>query len=235
MPAYNEQDNIEEVVASWHPVVEKTGADSRLVIFNDGSKDRTYEVMKSLQEKYPFFVAETKENTGHGATCLYAYQYALEHGADYIFQTDSDGQTNPDEFMSFWENRDKYDMVIGQREKRGDGLSRWVISKVLRLVILCTFKVWVRDANVPYRLMKKSLLADILPRIPDRYFLSNVVLSVLAVKSKSKILWLPISFKDRSKGETFWKINVAAMTKVGCKTIADFARMNRMFKKDRII
>ena len=37
-----------------------------------------------------------------GATVLYGYKYALKNGADYIFQTDSDGQTLPEEFEPFW-------------------------------------------------------------------------------------------------------------------------------------
>ena len=48
IPAYNEQDNIEEVVKDWYPVVEKTGAESRLVIIDDGSKDATYEKLQEL-------------------------------------------------------------------------------------------------------------------------------------------------------------------------------------------
>ncbi|MBO4241700.1 MAG: glycosyltransferase family 2 protein, partial [Clostridiales bacterium] len=98
MPAYNEEANIETVVAEWHQVAEKYGEGSRLVIVNDGSKDSTYEKLLELKEKYPLLDPVTKENSGHGGTVLYAYNYALEKGADYIFQTDSDGQTLPSEF-----------------------------------------------------------------------------------------------------------------------------------------
>ena len=67
--------------------------------------------MKSLEKKYPLFIAETKENTGHGATCPHAY--TVERGADYIFQTDSDGQTEPGEFWGLWKERENYDFLIG--------------------------------------------------------------------------------------------------------------------------
>ena len=49
MPAYNEQANIETVVQQWHPVVEKVGADSRLMIVNDGSKDNTINIIKKKE------------------------------------------------------------------------------------------------------------------------------------------------------------------------------------------
>ena len=41
IPAYNEQDNIKQVVNDWYPIVEKFGTDSRLVVIDDGSRDTT--------------------------------------------------------------------------------------------------------------------------------------------------------------------------------------------------
>ena len=64
-------------------------------------------------EKYPQLIALTKNNEGHGATVQYGYRYAIEEGADYIFQTDSDGQTLPEEFPKFWRHRNRAAMVIG--------------------------------------------------------------------------------------------------------------------------
>jgi glycosyltransferase involved in cell wall biosynthesis len=122
MPAYNEQDNIRSVVAQWYPIVEKNGSGSFLLIVNDGSKDNTYKILLELQKDYPQLKAIDKPNSGHGATIMLAYQKAIEAGADFIFQTDSDGQTNPNEFWLFWENRHKYDFQIGNRCKREDGL-----------------------------------------------------------------------------------------------------------------
>lgn len=109
MPAYNEEANIRTVVEQWHPVVEQIGEDSRVVIVDDGSKDATYRVLEELRATYPQLIGLTKKNSGHGSTCLYAYRYAIEQGADYVFQTDSDGQTDPAEFTSFWEQRADYD------------------------------------------------------------------------------------------------------------------------------
>ena len=102
IPAYNEEENIENVVAQWHPIVEKTGGDSRLFVINDGSTDRTQEELDHLQGKYPQLRTVKKENQGHGATILYGYRCAIAEGADYIFQTDSDGQTLPEEFWKLW-------------------------------------------------------------------------------------------------------------------------------------
>ena len=48
--------------------------------------------------------------------CFMAISMHSKNGADYIFQTDSDGQTLPEEFEPFWKRRQKYDMVIGWRK-----------------------------------------------------------------------------------------------------------------------
>ena len=77
MPAYNEEANIAETIKNWHTVVERIGHDSRLVIFNDGSKDNTYEIMLRSKDKYSLFIPIDKPNSGHGATCIYAYNYCI--------------------------------------------------------------------------------------------------------------------------------------------------------------
>ena len=68
LPAYNEEENIEETIKQWYPVVEKVGSDSRLVIANDGSKDGTLAVLNSLKSSYPQLIVLDKKNQGHGAT-----------------------------------------------------------------------------------------------------------------------------------------------------------------------
>ena len=138
MPAYNEAANIEDTISQWYPVVEKCNkecGESRLVIANDGSKDDTFAIMQSLNIKYPLLVPIDKPNSGHGATVLFLYRYALEHGASYVFQTDSDGQTSPDEFWQMYEHREKYDFQIGNRLGREDGLSRVFVTRMLRFIV----------------------------------------------------------------------------------------------------
>lgn len=231
IPAYNEQDNIEDVVKDWYPVVEKCGADSRLVIIDDGSKDATYEKMQELAKDRPQFTPLHKENGGHGATILFGYRYAIEQGADYIFQTDSDGQTLPSEFDEFWNQREKYDMVIGHRKGRQDGFSRVVVTKVLKAVCLLCFHVSVQDANTPFRLMKAESLKKEIGLIPQDYNLSNVVVSVLFIKKGYKVKYLPITFRPRQGGVN--SINIKKIIKIGQKAIKDFIQINKIIKASK--
>lgn len=228
IPAYNEEANIAQVVEDWYPIVEKYGKDSRLVIVNDGSKDSTYSILTDLSKEKPLLVPLNKENGGHGATVLYGYRYALENGADYIFQTDSDGQTLPSEFEPFWNSRDKYDIVIGYRQGRKDGFSRVVVTRVLRFVVYLCFRVFVLDANTPYRLMKASKLKENMKFVPDDFFLSNVALSAIYKKRKMKMHFIPITFRPRQGGVN--SINLKRIFKIGVKALGDFKKINDNLK-----
>lgn len=225
MPAYNEEANIRTVVEQWHPVVEQIGEDSRVVIVDDGSKDATYRVLEELRATYPQLIALTKKNSGHGSTCLYAYRYAIEQGADYVFQTDSDGQTDPAEFTSFWEQRADYDFLIGARKERQDGFSRVVVTKVLKLVVMFIFGRVIEDANRPFRLMRASKLALLLKEIPQDFFLANVLVSVLAVSENMKTRWIPITFKPRQGGVN--SINLKRIMKIGIKSVKDLRKVKK--------
>ena len=231
MPAYNEAANIEETVRQWYPIVEKSGKDCRLVIANDGSKDDTFKILQSLQETYPQLIPLDKPNSGHGATVLYLYRYAIESGADYVFQTDSDGQTDPTEFLQMYENREKYDFQIGHRIDRQDGSSRVFVTRVLRLIVWLMFREWVVDANTPFRLMRSDKLKPIMDVIPHDYFLCNVAISAIAVKWKYQIKWYPITFKPRQGGVN--SINIRRIIKIGWKAIGDFRKINKSLNSVR--
>lgn len=229
IPAYNEEATILSVINQWYPIVEKVGGDSRLVIVNDGSKDSTLSLVQQAAIIRPRLVPLDKENGGHGAAVLFGYQYALEHGADYVFQTDSDGQTLPEEFQAFWEQRQDYDLIIGHRKGRQDGLSRVVVTKTLKAVIAACFGVSVRDANTPYRLMSAQTLRENIQLIPEGFNLSNVILTVVYTKKHMRILYIPITFQPRQGGVN--SINLPKICKIGAKALSDFRRINREINK----
>lgn len=230
IPAYNEEENIKQVIDDWYPVVEahNGNGESRLVIIDDGSKDSTYQIMQEYAKERPLFHPITKPNGGHGATVLYGYNYALEQGADYIFQTDSDGQTLPAEFEQFWNDRNAYDMVIGWRKGREDGASRVFTTKVLKLVIKVCFGVTVTDANTPFRLMKASTLAEHIQLVPKDFNLSNVIISVIYTKKKLKMKYYPITFRPRQGGVN--SINLKKIFKIGKQALSDFREINKAIR-----
>jgi glycosyltransferase involved in cell wall biosynthesis len=228
IPAYNEEANIERVIKDWYPIVDQIGNGSRLVIMDDGSKDSTYQIMKEQAKNLPAFEPITKPNSGHGATVLYGYHYAVEAGADYVFQTDSDGQTLPEEFWPFWEQRASYDMVIGHRKGRQDGFSRVFVTKTLKLVLWLCFHERITDANTPFRLMKASVLKEQLKLVPENFNLSNVMISVIYAKKHLKVKYIPVTFRPRQGGVN--SINLKRIIRIGRQALTDFRRINKSLR-----
>jgi hypothetical protein len=70
---------------------------------------------------------------------------------------------------------------------------------VLSIFTFAATGVWVRDANVPYRLMHKTALDNIVNKVPADFYLSNILISVLQQREFG-IKWINIHFRDRSGG-----------------------------------
>lgn len=211
MPAFNEAINIRRVIDQWYPIVERFGGQgSRLVIFDDGSTDETYSLMLAAQKDHPLFVPITKANSGHGATVLAAYHYAIDHRADFIFQTDSDGQTLPAEFEDFWKLRGSFDMIIGNRHARAEGIFRKVVTLTLRLMLRIIFGVSLIDPNTPFRLMNAATLKKFIDRIPDGQEHANALIAAMFVKNGLRVKYLPITFNKRTTGQSWVRLSKIA-------------------------
>lgn len=231
IPAYNESDNIQKVTEDWYPVIEKYHGDgnSRLVVIDDGSKDDTLAVLQKLAGTRPMMEVLSKANGGHGPAVIYGYHYAVRQGADYIFQTDSDGQTLAAEFDRFWKLRKTYDVVLGKRPKRGDGAVRALVEKVLCMILRMYFGVSVPDANAPYRLMKREVLEKYLFMLPEDYNIPNVMLTTFFAYFHEKLIFVRISFRPRQGGRN--SINLQKIMKIGWKAQTDFRKFRKKIKE----
>lgn len=228
MPAYNEEETIESVVKDWYPVLELANEDSRLVVADNMSKDSTYDKLKKLQKKYPKLDVIKSEIPGHGPTVIKLYKYAINQKADFVFQTDSDGQTNPKEFEKFWNQRHDYDAILGNRVVRGDGKSRKFIENTLCFILRVIFGVNLKDANAPYRLMNTKLVNKYINNFDEDYNLPNVMLSTYYKYYNEKMHYEEITFKPRQGGVN--SINIKKIVKIGWKALADFKNFKRQMK-----
>ena len=225
IPAYNEEENIAKVIEDWYPVVEKHdgfGA-SRLVIINDGSRDDTGRILEEEKENRPLLEVIHKENSGHGPSIIYGYRYACKAGAEYVFQTDSDGQTLSSEFEPFWRQRKRFDMVVGRRVGRQDGLMRSAVSKALSAMLFVMFGVRADDANTPYRLMNAKKLEEYLNYVDDDEELPNIMLTVVFKKRRAKVLYRNITFRVRQGGKNF--IDPGKIVDMGVASISRFKKL----------
>lgn len=225
MPAYNEKDNIEEVVSSWYPVLEGKSPESRLVVADSGSTDGTHEILEKMQETYPQLEILTDSGKQHGPKVIALYSYAIRNGADYIFQTDSDGQTLPEEFDAFWQLRNGYKGIFGHRAVRGDGKSRAFVEKVVCFLLKCYFHVKVPDANAPFRLMEAKTVAKYLPRLDKDYNLPNIMMTTYFAYYKEEMVFKQVTFRPRQGGKN--SINIRKIIKIGWKALKDFRNLKK--------
>lgn len=226
MPAYNEVENIKKIVQEWYPLLSGKADESRLIIADCGSVDGTHELLEQLCIDYPKLKILQTDNQYHGPKLIALYDYAIKNGIDYIFQTDSDGQTNPEEFESFWSQREFYDGIFGNRTVRGDGKNRAFVEKIVCLLLKIYFGVRIPDANAPFRLMKCETLKKYLYKMPNNYNLPNIMITTYYVYFNEKCLFKEITFKPRQAGQN--SVNIPRIVKIGWKALGDF----NMFRKD---
>ena len=227
MPAYNEEENIQKVIEQWYPILEGKAPESRLVVADSGSKDRTHEILMELKaSKYPQLEILPDTDQYHGPKVIALYDYAIKNNADFIFQTDSDGQTNPDEFPPFWDERNIYNGIFGNRTVRGDGQDRAFVEHTVCRLLKLYFGVNVPDANAPFRLMKAETVKKYLYKMPRDYNLPNIMMTTYFVHYKEPVDFREISFKPRQAGVN--SVNIPRIIKIGWKALGDFRR----FKKD---
>lgn len=220
MPAYNEEANIEKTVSDWYKVLEGKSELSRLVVADSGSTDKTHEILTGLMKKMPQLTVLDSTLKLHGPKLIALYRYAIDNNVDYIFQTDSDGQTNPNEFDGFWNEREKYEAIFGFRRKRGDGASRMFVEKVLCLILRMIFGADVPDANAPFRLMRADALGEYMDRFWPEYNLPNVMIVTFFKHYKRNILFREITFEDRRGGKN--SINIRKICAIGIKSLKEF-------------
>lgn len=184
--------------------------------------------MIRLQKEYPGLVILSDTGKQHGPKLIALYDYSIKSGADFIFQTDSDGQTNPEEFDTFWDVRNQYNGIFGERTVRGDGKSRAFVERVVCYLLKIYFGVKVPDANAPFRLMKANVVHKYLNKLPPTYNLPNIMMTTYFAYYKEKMTFKTITFKPRQGGVN--SINIPKIVKIGCKALKDF----REFKKGMI-
>lgn len=228
MPAYNEEETIKDVIEQWYPVIEGKADDSRLVVADSGSVDNTNSILLKLKEQYPKIQILDDTLKQHGPKLIAMYKYAIESGADFIFQTDSDGQTNPSEFNTFWDERNDYDAIFGHRSQRGDGKSRAFVEKVVCVLLRLYFGVKVPDANAPFRLMNAKVVSKYIDRFEADYNLPNIMITTFCAHYKDNIKFEEVSFKPRQGGVN--SINIPKIVKIGWHALGDFRRFKKGMK-----
>jgi glycosyltransferase involved in cell wall biosynthesis len=199
MPVYNEAGCIETVIRDWLAVLEATGARFLMIVLDDGSTDSTGAILDRLANVSPALHVVHKPNSGHGPTLVEGYRLAVPR-AEWVFQTDSDGELPAERFPDFWNRRADWDAIFGCRAGRNQSPLRRLISLSARAFVRLCFGPGPDDANVPFRLLRTRFLASIASVLPGDYRVPNLALSGLLGRAGARWTVIPVPFHDRTTG-----------------------------------
>ncbi|HPS02799.1 MAG TPA: glycosyltransferase family 2 protein [Candidatus Sumerlaeota bacterium] len=199
MPVYNEAGCIEKVIPEWLTVLEATGARFQVIVLDDGSTDATGTILDRLANATPRLHVVHKPNSGHGPSLVHGYRLAVAQ-AEWVFQTDSDGEMPAEWFPGFWNQRAAWDALFGHRAGRNQSPLRRLISLSARTFVRLCFGSGPGDANVPFRLMRARFLAPLVRVLPEDYRVPNLALSGLLGRMGARWTEIGVPFRDRTTG-----------------------------------
>lgn len=199
IPAYNEAERIKNTLKSLSDYFKKQPYDYEILVVNDGSKDETAEVVKSLGGEIPFLrLIDNKKNRGKGAAVR---QGMLEAKGDFRLFIDADNAISIEQIENFWPWLDKgYDVIIGSIEVPGAkieekaGWYRRILGKLSKLLIRF-LAIWeIHDTQRAFKLFPAKVAEDIFSRQTVERWGFDIEVLVIAKKLGYKIKELPVTW-----------------------------------------
>lgn len=177
MPAYNEEGAIEEAVNEVRRQVLDAVPGADMIVVDDGSRDRTGAILDRIAAADPRVAVVHQANGGHGA--------ALRHGmeraeGEYLFLLDSDRQIPVEAFAPLWAAARGRDGAFGVRVQRHDPRIRLALTRLVRLSLRGLFGVSLHDANVPFKVIRRSAWVEARDVIPEGTLAPSLFLAVFA-------------------------------------------------------
>jgi len=209
-PCYNEEKNVSDTVNKAIPVLNKITEKWEIILINDGSKDKTAEVLETIKKKYSpnISIVTHNPNRGYGAAFksgIYNSKY------EWIAFTDADGQFDFSEITKLIKKQQKTnaDLVIGYYLGRKVPFYRIWGSTLWQVTVFVLFGLKVKDIDCGFKLFRKKVV-DTIPRLEAERgpFISSEFL-IKSRKAGFKIVEIGVNHFSRTSGEaTGAKLNV---------------------------
>ena len=131
IPLYNEDESIPELYSWIERVMKENGFSYEVIFINDGSTDRSWQIISELHQQQPSVVKGIKFRRNYGKSPALYCGFAEAKG-DVVITMDADLQDSPDEIPSLYHMimDDGYDLVSGYKQKRYDPLSKTLPTKL---------------------------------------------------------------------------------------------------------
>jgi len=209
LPVYNERENLPLMIAMLDKVFTENRLNFEIIVVEDSSPDNTYEVAKKLQETFgeaKMKILHRKGKLGLGSAYIDGLKLVT---GEFVFIMDADMSHHPESIPTFIAKQKSgdYDVVTGSRYISGGGVHGWdfkrkLISRGANFLATFLLNPDVSDLTGSYRLYKRSVLEDVMPRVVSKGYVFQMEIIVRCRYGGYSIGEVPISFVDRVYGES---------------------------------
>ena len=161
VPLFNEEESLPELVAWIDRVAHENSLSYEVIMVNDGSTDRSWEVVKELSAKYPAVKGISfMRNYGKSAALYSGFEMA---SGEVVFTMDADLQDSPDEIPAMRRMilEDGYDLVSGWKRKRYDPIGKRWPSKFFNLTARIMSGIRLHDFNCGLKAYRLKVVKSI--------------------------------------------------------------------------
>lgn len=161
IPAYNEEESLNELVASIVESFRKIGKSFEIIFIDDGSTDSTLDILKGFsKDKNNIHVYSFRRNMGKSPALTLGFQKAV---GKYILTMDADLQDDPQNIERLLKKMNEgFDMVSGWRKNRKDSPLKVVSSKIFNsIVVPKLFGLKLNDLNCGLKLYKREVIENL--------------------------------------------------------------------------
>lgn len=161
IPLYNEVESLPELHGWIKKVMEENGYSYEVIFVDDGSNDGSWEIIKSLHEKYENVTGvKFRRNYGKSAGLNVGFEHTK---GDVVITMDADMQDSPDEIPDLYNMimKDGFDLVSGWKKKRYDPLSKTIPTKLYNFVTSKMSGVHLHDMNCGLKAYRSDVVKNI--------------------------------------------------------------------------
>ena len=230
LPAHNEEPNIEAVVRQAVDVLPTLFSDYEVLVVDDGSHDRTGEIIDELAAENPHVRAiHHEKNKGYGGALTTGFRAA---SGDYMMFMDSDRQFDIADLRNLVPYIPSKDIVAGYRIKRNDPYYRFLIGTGFNQMVKLLFQVNLRDIDCGFKVFKADLLRSMDLTSPGA--LINTEIHAKANVQGRTLAEVGVNHYPRSAGEQSGA-SVKVMARAIWETFRLWGRMRSYVPPDGII
>lgn len=205
LPTYNELLNIEPMLRALRGVV----ADASILVVDDGSPDGTAARARELADELgQISILDRATKSGLGGAYRAGFAWGIERGFDHFVEIDCDFSHDPHALPALLRAAADHDVVIGSRYVRGGSIPKWSMLRLLlsrggNQYASLMLGLRVKDSTAGYRVYSDRALRliDYRTVTADGYGF-QIEMTYRARRAGATIIEVPISFTDRTRGES---------------------------------